>query len=257
MLDRWLDELAGVMRGSSGAGPSVDLPEEALLRLSMRVKLRYVECRIHRSAAERWYWYRRGHKLVRLPNNSIEGMAAAGRLNVSADDRSQIIPRQRQIPGFKPWHSEILQRVPARHRSAPPGTAVPLVYPSQCSRIYQGLREGIPAAPMGCRPKQLANLARHHGIVAADESAALCRKTYRPRDGFGPMTNSPSAEDPHIMTAFLLLQFTAQRPRDVFRIAWPQYAVRRSSCVNKRSARCSISPSYADGCEADLLDAEI
>jgi hypothetical protein len=30
VLDRWLDELAGLMRGV-GAGPPVDTPEEALL----------------------------------------------------------------------------------------------------------------------------------------------------------------------------------------------------------------------------------
>jgi hypothetical protein len=31
VLDRWLDEVAGLMSGSSGAGRPVDTPEEALL----------------------------------------------------------------------------------------------------------------------------------------------------------------------------------------------------------------------------------
>jgi hypothetical protein len=31
VLDRWLDELAGLISGSSGTGPPIDTPEEALL----------------------------------------------------------------------------------------------------------------------------------------------------------------------------------------------------------------------------------
>lgn len=31
VLDRWLDELAGLMSGSRGLGPLLDTPEEALL----------------------------------------------------------------------------------------------------------------------------------------------------------------------------------------------------------------------------------
>src|ERR1700680_3082332 len=54
-------------------------------RPSMHVKLRYVERRVDRSGAERWYWHRRGHKLARLPDNPIERIALAERLNAAAD----------------------------------------------------------------------------------------------------------------------------------------------------------------------------
>jgi hypothetical protein len=51
----------------------------------MHVKLRYVERRVDHSGAERWYWHRHGHKLARLPDNPIERMAVAERLNAAAD----------------------------------------------------------------------------------------------------------------------------------------------------------------------------
>lgn len=55
----------------------------------MHVKLRYVERRVDRSGGgERWYWHRRGHKLARLPDNPIERMAMAERLNAAADSQA-------------------------------------------------------------------------------------------------------------------------------------------------------------------------
>ena len=55
----------------------------------MHVKLRYVERRVDHSGAERWYWHRRDHKLARLPDNPIERMAVAERLNAAADNLAQ------------------------------------------------------------------------------------------------------------------------------------------------------------------------
>jgi hypothetical protein len=51
----------------------------------MHVKLRYVEHRIDRSGGERWYWYRRSHKLTRLPDDLAERIGMAERLNGAAD----------------------------------------------------------------------------------------------------------------------------------------------------------------------------
>jgi hypothetical protein len=78
----------------------------------MHVKLRYVERRVDRSGAERWYWHRRGHKLARLPDHPIERMALAERLNAAADSLApaelargsnrvgySALPRQRRIRG--------------------------------------------------------------------------------------------------------------------------------------------------------------
>jgi integrase len=78
--------------------------------------------------------------------------------------------------------------------------------------------------------KNLFKLARYHGVVAIDETAGLRLKTSRPRDRIwtddevGRWIEVAGAEDPHMTTAFLLLQFTAQRPTDVLRMTWPQYS---------------------------------
>ena len=56
----------------------------------MLVKLRYVTRRIDRSGSVRWYWQRRGHKLARLPDNPIERVAMAERLNAAADNLAPV-----------------------------------------------------------------------------------------------------------------------------------------------------------------------
>src|SRR5690349_14630370 len=56
----------------------------------MLVKLRYVTKRVDQSGQERWYWQRRGHKLTRLPDNPIERMTVAERLNAAADAKQSV-----------------------------------------------------------------------------------------------------------------------------------------------------------------------
>jgi hypothetical protein len=52
----------------------------------MHVKLRYVTHRVNRrSGKKRWYWQRPGKPLTRLPDNPIERMAMAERLNAATD----------------------------------------------------------------------------------------------------------------------------------------------------------------------------
>jgi integrase len=78
--------------------------------------------------------------------------------------------------------------------------------------------------------KNLFKLARYYGVVAADETAGLRLKTSKPRDRIwtddeiARWLEAASAVDPPMVTIFLLLEFTAQRPADVLRMAWPQYS---------------------------------
>jgi integrase len=78
--------------------------------------------------------------------------------------------------------------------------------------------------------KNLFKLARYYGVAATDETAGLRLKTNRPRDRIwtdhevARWVEAAGAEDSHMTTAFLLLQFTAQRPSDILRMAWPQYS---------------------------------
>jgi hypothetical protein len=51
----------------------------------MNVKLRYVISRVGRRGKVRWYWERKGHPLVRLPDDLAGRVAMAQHLNNRAD----------------------------------------------------------------------------------------------------------------------------------------------------------------------------
>jgi hypothetical protein len=209
----------------------------------MHVKLRYVERRVNRSGAERWYWHRRGHRLARLPDNPIERLTAAERLNAAAD---RFAPAE-LARGSIGW---VIQRYrdSDEFRDLSPGT---VKYYRRFLREIEALGSDLPFASFTRRAvvdfietyskahqrrqsaavlKNLFKLARYHGVVIADETAGLRLKTGQPRDRIwtddevARWIEVAVAEDPHMTTAFLLLQFTAQRPTDVLRMAWPQYS---------------------------------
>ena len=242
----------------------------------MHVKLRYVERRVDHSGAERWCWHRRGHKLARLPDNPVERMALAERLNTAADS---LAPAE-LARGSIGW---VTQRYgdSDEFRDLSRGTV-------RCYRRFlpeiEALGPDLPFASFTRRAvvefietyskahqrrhsaavlKYLFKLARYHGVVAADKAAGLRLKTSRPRDRIwtdeevARRIEVDGAEDPHMTTAFLLLKFTAQRPKDVSGCLGHNTLARQFGYANKRSARCLIFPLVRDGCKADFPDAEI
>ncbi len=209
----------------------------------MHVKLRYVERRVDRTGGERWYWHRRGHKLTRLPADPIERMAVAEQLNAAAD---KLVPKE-LARGSIGW---VIQRYRAsdEYQYLSAGT---VNYYNRFLREIEALGPALPFASFTRRAvvdfietyskahqrrqsaavlKNLFKLARYYGIVTTDEAAGLRLKTSRPRDRIwtdGEVAcwiEVAGVEDPHMTTAFLLMQFTAQRPTDVLRMAWPQYS---------------------------------
>jgi integrase len=78
--------------------------------------------------------------------------------------------------------------------------------------------------------KNLFALARYYGLVESDAASGLRLKTSKPRDRIWSddeiacWLTAASRKDPHMVTCFLLLQFTAQRPTNVLRMAWPHYS---------------------------------
>jgi hypothetical protein len=76
----------------------------------------------------------------------------------------------------------------------------------------------------------LFGFSRDHGIFGTDEAAGLRLRTSKPRDRIwsddevARWLAAAATEDPHMATAFQLLRFTAQRPGDVLRMAWPHYS---------------------------------
>ncbi len=209
----------------------------------MHVKLRYVERRVDRTGGERWYWHRRGHKLVRLPGNPIERMTLAERLNAAADSLAPadlargsigwVIQRYRDSdeyqdlsPGTVKYYKRFLREVEALGPDLPFASFTRRAVVDFIESYEKSFQRRQSAAVL----KNLFKLARYHGVVTADETAGLRLKTSRPRDRIwtdeevARWIEVAGVEDPHMRTAFLLLQFTAQRPTDVLRMAWPQYS---------------------------------
>jgi hypothetical protein len=66
-FDHRLDELAGLLPGSSGADLPGNTTEEKLLEAIHARQAALRRTSRDRSGGERWYWHRLGHKLTRLP----------------------------------------------------------------------------------------------------------------------------------------------------------------------------------------------
>jgi len=91
--------------------------------------------------------------------------------------------------------------------------------------------------------KNLFGMARYYGIVTIDEAAGLRLKTNPPRDRIwtdaevARWLDAAICEDPHMTTAFLLLQYSAQRPSDVLKMTWPQYS---GSAIRLRQRKTGV-----------------
>jgi Phage integrase family len=210
----------------------------------MLERLRYVTRRLNRKGKVRWYWQRRGHKLTRLPDNLTDRIMMAERLNNAADaiSLSQEPPRD-TIGGLIQNY-----RNSDGYHTLAPGT---VKYYNRYLRDIEALGPGLPFASFTRRAvvdfiqsypkahqrrqaaavlKNLFRLARYHGVVETDTAAALRLKTSKPRDRIwsddeiARWLAAAAAEAPHMVTSFLLLQFTAQRPTDILKLAWPHYS---------------------------------
>jgi hypothetical protein len=92
--------------------------------------------------------------------------------------------------------------------------------------------------------KNLFQVARYYGLVEKDEAAGLRLGTAKPRHRVWSDTeisawlDAASAQGyPHMVTAFLLMLFTAQRPNDVLKMAWPHYS---GSVIRLRQQKTNV-----------------
>jgi integrase len=207
----------------------------------MHVKLRYVTRRANRSG-ERWYWQRPKHPLARLPDNPIERMAMAERLNAAADgaatepERASIgwvIEQYRQSDEYRDLSSGTVAYY-KRYLRDIEALGSDLPFASFTRRAVVDFLESYPKAPQRRKAaavlKNLFKIARYYGIVATDETVGLRLKMSKPRervwsdDEIARWIYAAEPEDQHMTTAFLLLQYTAQRPGDALRMTWPRYS---------------------------------
>jgi len=91
--------------------------------------------------------------------------------------------------------------------------------------------------------KNLFRLARYHGLLETDAAAGLRLGTAKPRDRIwseaeiARWLDTAASEHQHMTTAFLLLQYTAQRPVDVLKMAWPHYS---GSAIRLRQQKTKV-----------------
>src|SRR5260370_23462136 len=138
------------------------------------------------------------------------------------------LSRQRPVRRPQPRHHSVLQAVLAGYRGAWSRPTLHLVYAPRGGRFHRDLCEAASAAPGG--RGTLFGIARYYGLVTTDEAAGLRLKTTPPPhriwtdEEVARWLDAAAGQDPHMSTAFLLLQYSAQRPGDVLKMTWPQYS---------------------------------
>src|SRR5438128_324238 len=206
----------------------------------MLARMRYVTERANRDGSSRWYWQRPGHKLTRLPDDPAARFAMQERLNGAADGRhpaadirgsiAWMIATYRKSDRFKDLklgtaryydrYLDDIERLGPGLRFADVDRAMVVDFIHTYAKPHQ--RRQVAAVL-----KNLVSLARYHGLMETDPTTDLRLKTNKARDRVWSETEISAwlkaAVDPHMATAFLLLQYTAQRPGDVLAMTWAQY----------------------------------
>jgi integrase len=209
----------------------------------MNERLRYVTVRRNAKGKLRWYWQRPHHRLTRLPDDPVERFALVKRLNNAADavipvelERDTIgwvIERYRSGNEYRRLSAASIKAYKRFLRDIENlGRTLP--FTSFTRRAVVDFVDSYPKThqrrTVATVLKNLFAVARYHGIVSNNEATALRLEMSRPRDRIwtddevARWIETASIEDPHMRTAFLLLQYTAQRPLDVLKITWPQYS---------------------------------
>ena len=209
----------------------------------MLERLRYVTQRQSRKGGVRWYWQRRGYPLTRLPDDRAERFAMVERLNAAADGQqaaelapgsvAKVIAEYREsdeycdlAPGTARYYNRYLRDMEALGPRLPFSSftrraVVELI--ESCAKPHQ-------RAKCAAVLKNLFKIAHYRRLVATDETVGLRLRTSKTRDRIWSSgeidrwLDAARVEDPHMVTGFLVLLFTAQRPNDVLRITWPQYS---------------------------------
>lgn len=242
----------------------------------MRVaEVRYIKRRVNRDGKIRWYWLRDGAS-VRLPDDPVARIAEVARLNCLADAAAArrpvelprgslgwVIARYRQsddyrdlAPGTVKYYKRYLRDIEAL------GPA--LSFTGLTRQVVVDFLESFPARHQRrqCAAviKALFRIARYHGLVEIDQTAGLRLKTTAPRerlwsdDEAARWLKAAEAEDPHMTTAFVILFYTAQRPTDMLRMTWPQYAGGAIRLRQQKTGKLLDVPIAADlACHLDAV----
>lgn len=207
----------------------------------MQETLRYVTQRLNSNGTARWYWQRRGHKVVRLPDDAVKRFEMATRLNDAADFGTGDIHPEGSIG----WVIEKYKRSDGYGKLAQ-GTLK--YYKRYLNDIYE-LGSTLPFSAFDRRavidfvngysgksdPRHAAvvlgnlfNIAQYYRIVETNHAKGLNIASGQARVQFWFPEQIEAwlkAAELHpkgkaMITSFHLLHYTAQRPGDVLSMSW-------------------------------------
>jgi hypothetical protein len=204
---------------------------------------RYRTKRPNHSGRDRWYWQRPGHPLTRLPDDLVEQMAMLRQLNATADaarQTDQTRAPERYSIGWMiaeyrredyPRLSANSQKIYKRFLNDIEALGPTLPFASFTRRAVIDYIQSYPhnsqRRTAGTVLKNLFRLAKYHGIVTVDQAAELRLRTDPPRDRIWSDDEKArwlvaASSVPWLVTAFRLLEFTAQRPIDILKMTRAQ-----------------------------------
>lgn len=200
----------------------------------------YAVCRRNKDHSERWYWQRKGHPLVRLPDDPVERLAEVKRLNGRAE-AEDALPR-----GGVAW-CIARYRKSDEYRELKPAS---LKIYNRWLKFFEGKFGRFQAASVKRhRIMELRDtLKERHGKATVLHAFAVLKLIFGVALDYGYMEVNPAAEpklsrpkarqavwapeqvkavlakaEPAEALALRILLYTAQRPSDVVRMTWKQY----------------------------------
>ena len=211
----------------------------------MKVSMKYVTRRVDKGGGVRWYWQRRGHKLVRLPDDEAERFALALRLNNEAEQRieRQVGPAAGSLEAVadsyqnsERW-TRLAPKTQASYRTWIRRFCAKWGHLQADALNREAVTDAIETVPPGSRRLAAAVLqvlldhARYKGLVLVNNAERLKIRSQPPRrqtvsdvecDAWLAAAEAHPDRDRMVM-AFALLRYTAQRPSDCLAMAWPRY----------------------------------
>jgi len=211
----------------------------------VKVTVKYITRRRNSDRSERWYWQRRGHKLVRLPEDPAERYAVALRLNAEAEGRTE--RRVGPAPGTLEAVIDSYQDAEGWAELAERTRSSYTTWIRRFSKMWGDLSvraltrnvivDYLKTVPKGSRRLAAAVLqvlldhARYRGLVETNHAERLRLRASAPRAAY--LTEDECAgwlkaaaahpDGDRMAVAFALMLYTAQRPRDCLAMAWTRY----------------------------------
>lgn len=210
----------------------------------MDVELRYVTQRPNKNGTVRHYWQRPGHKLTRLPTDPVKRFQMATRLNDAADRKESDVLVEGSIgwvihkyklkddytnlaPGTLKYYNRYLKDIEALGRSEP-FDAITRRDVIDFVESYTGVGEDRKIAAL---LRKLFKVAMYYQIVPANLASDLDLTVPEARQVMWTPEQGDSwlrAAELHpkgeaMAIGYKILEFAAQRPIDVLKMAWTQY----------------------------------